>query len=229
MKLIIFVPIGEISNKTRDVKRCEGKQFEATVTAIDKDKKSIIASIKLLEDQTKKTLEDLFWKSIFINKIVEGKVVKILPYGAFVDVGGVDCFCHISNFSYSRISSPSDVVKENEKYNFKVIEVDRENKKVELSKKALDPSPKYQALENLKIGDIYEGTVVKILVFGAIVKLDNGASGLLHIKNATERNDQKIYEIVKLDQRVKVEVIEIDLEEEKVSFKLVNRDKLCKN
>jgi ribosomal protein S1 len=225
----IFVPIDEISHTTKDVKKSEGKQFEATVTAIDKDKKSIIASIKILEDQTKQTQEDLFWKSIFINKIVEGKVKKILPYGAFVDVGGVDCFCHISNFSYKRITSPEEVVKQGEKYNFKVVKVDRENKKVELSKKALDISPKRQAIESLEIGQTYEGTVVKILAFGAIVNLENGASGLVHIKNATERNDQNIYEIVKLDQRVKVEVIEIDLEEEKVSFKLVNRDKLCKN
>ena len=66
--------------------------------------------------------------------------------------------------------------------------------------------------------------VVKILKFGAIIKLDNGASGLLHISNATTDNQKQIYEIVKLDQRVKVQVIDKDEEEEKVSFSLAKKE-----
>lgn len=218
----IFVPNEESSIKFYDKRKCVGKQFEAIVTDIDKDNKKIIASIKLLEEQIKKTNEELFWNSIFINKIVKGTIKKILPYGAFVDVGGVDCFLHISNICYKHISSPEEIIKAGESYNFKVIEVDRENKKVALSLKALQESPKLTAIKQLKIGNVYEGVVVKILKFGAIIKLENGASGLLHIKNATEQNNKQIYEIVKLDQQVKVEVIEKDEKNEKVSFKLIN-------
>jgi len=68
---------------------------------------------------------------------------------------------------------------------------------------------------------VYDGQVVKILAFGAIVKLENGATGLLHISNATEKNDKKIYEIVKLEEKVRVRVIQKDLENQKVSFALV--------
>ena len=218
----IFVPNEESSIKFYDKRKCVGKQFEAIVTDIDKDNKKIIASIKLLEEQIKKTNEELFWNSIFINKIVKGTIKKILPYGAFVDVGGVDCFLHISNICYKHISSPEEIIKAGASYNFKVIEVDRENKKVALSLKSLQESPKLTAIKQLKIGNVYEGVVVKILKFGAIIKLENGASGLLHIKNATEQNNKQIYEIVKLDQQVKVEVIEKDEKNEKVSFKLIN-------
>ena len=217
----IFVPIEEISNKTRDVQKAEGKQFEATVTEIDKMNKKIVASIKLLEDQTIKNTEELFWKSIFINKIVTGKVKKILGYGAFVTVNGVDCFLHISNISYKKLENPNEVIEEGKEYTFKVIEVDRENKKVALSLKALEESPKLKAMKELAVGQTYHGKVIKILNFGAIIKLENGATGLLHIKNATERSDVNIYEIVKLDQEVNVEVLDIDIDEEKVSFKLV--------
>lgn len=185
-------------------------------------KKQIIASIKLLEEKVKETNEALFWNSIFINKIVRGKVKKIMPYGAFVDVGGVDCFLHISNMSYNRIGNPSEIIKEGEEYNFKVIELDRENKKVTLSLKALQESPRLIAIKELHVGAIYKGIVVKILQFGAIIKLENGATGLLHIKNATEANNKQIYEIVKLDQRVEVEVIDKDEENERVSFKLIS-------
>ena len=221
----IFVPMSEISPKTKDVHKTIGKQFEATVTEIDKYEKRIIASIKLLEEKIKETNEALFWNSIFINKVVRGKVKKIMPYGAFVDVGGVDCFIHISNMSYSRIGKPDEVIKEGDEYNFKVIELDRENKKVALSLKALQESPRLLAIKELHVGAIYKGRVVKILQFGAIIKLENGATGLLHIKNATDSNNKQIYEIVKLDDQVEVEVLDKDEENERVSFKLVGVNK----
>lgn len=218
----IFVPKTEMSSSTHDPRKAIGKQFEATVTEIDKENKSIVASIKLLEDSVRENIENVFWNSIFINKIVKGKVKKILSYGAFVDVNGVDCFIHISNMAYERIANPSEVLKEGEEYTFKVIELDRENKKVALSYKALLESPRLVAIKELHVGAIYKGQIVKILKFGAIVKLENGASGLLHIKNATSENNRQIYEIVKLDQKVEVEVLDKDEEEERVSFKLVS-------
>ena len=218
----IFIPIDQISATTRDAKKAIGKQFEATVTEIDKENKSIIASIKLLEDKVRETNENLFWNSIFINKVVRGKVKKILSYGAFVDVGGVDCFIHISNLAYSHVDNVSDILKEGEEYNFKVIEVDRENKKVALSFKALQQSPRLIAIKELHVGAVYKGVVIKILQFGAIIKLENGATGLLHIKNTTEDNHKHIYEIVKLDDKVEVEVISKNEEEQRVSFKLIN-------
>lgn len=216
----IYIPYAQISSKTRDCRKAVGQQFEAVVTEINRETKSIIGSIKMLEDQTREYNENLFWSSIFINKIVQGKVKKILDYGAFVEIGGIDCFLHISNISHNRIAHPSEVIKEGQEYTFKVIEVNREDKKVALSLKALEESPKIKAMKELEIGQTYSGEVVKILQFGAIVRLDNGASGLLHIKNATSENNRQIYEIVKLDQKVEVEVLDVDLENERVSFKL---------
>lgn len=220
----IFIPADEIFvDGAKDVRRLVGKQFEATVTEINREDKAIIGSIKLLSEQIRKTNESLFWNSIFINKLVKGKVKKIMPYGAFVEVDGIDCFLHISNISYSRLSNPSEAIKEGEEYTFKVIELDRDNKKVALSLKALQESPKTLAIRELQVGQTYSGTVVKILKFGAIIKLENGASGLLHISNATEDKQKQIYEIVKLDQKVDVIVFYKDEEEEKVSFALVNQ------
>ena len=218
----VFVPAGEVSTRfVHDLKIFVGKQCNALVTEYDKENKKIIASIKLLEEQEKEQAETMFWSSIFINKVVFGKVKKILPYGIFVDVDGVDCFAHISNLSYNHISSPSEVVSVGEELSFKVIELDRENKKVALGLKQLQKSPKEIAMESLQEGEIYDGEVSKILAFGAIVKLENGATGLLHISNATEKNDKNIYEIVKLGDKIKVQVIQIDRDNQKISFKLV--------
>ena len=219
----IFIPIDEVFvNGVRDPKRLEGKQFEATVTEIDREEKRIIASIKLLTEQVRETNETLFWSSIFINKIVKGKVKKLLPYGAFIEVDGIDCFLHISNISHKRIASPDEVLTEGETYTFKVIELDRENKKVALSLKALEESPRTLAIRALVVGEDYQGEVIKILPFGAIIALENGASGLLHISSVTENRQTQIYEIVKLGDHVTVTVIDKNDSEGKVSLKLAN-------
>lgn len=217
----IIIPFAEVSSHyVKDFHKLIGKQFEAVVTEIDKENKTIVGSIKLLQEQIKVAVEKNFWNSIFINKIVKGKVERILPYAAFVNVDGVDCFLHISNVSYDKLEKIEDAIKVGDERQFKVIKVDRENKKVELSLKALMEDPKITRVKQLQVGNVYHGEVVKLLQFGAIVKLENGATGLLHVSNATENKTRKIYELVKVNDKVDVEVISKNDEEGKVSFKL---------
>lgn len=217
----IIIPFAEVSEHyVKDFHKLIGKQFEAVVTEIDKENKTIVGSIKLLQEQIRVAIEKNFWNSIFINKVVKGKVERILPYGAFVSVDGFDCFLHISNISYDKLEKVEDALKVGEERQFKVVKVDRENKKVELSLKALLEDPKITRVKELVLGEVYQGEVVKLLQFGAIIKVENGATGLLHISNATENKTRKIYEIVKVGDKVEVEVLSKDDELGKVSFKL---------
>lgn len=217
----IVVPFAEVSERyVRDFHKLIGKQFEAVVTEIDKDKKIIVASVKLLQEQIRVATETNFWNSIFVNKIVTGKVVRIMPYGAFVCVDGVDCFVHISNLSWDKLEKVEDAVNIGDEIQFKVINVDREAQKVELSLKALLPDPRTTRIQELVIGEVYQGEVIKLLQFGCIVKVPNGATGLLHISNCTENKTRKIYELVKVGDMVEVECVAKDEENQKVSFKL---------
>ena len=219
----IIIPFAEVSEHyVKDFHKLIGKQFEAVVTEIDKENKTIIGSIKLLQEQIRVAIEKNFWNSIFINKVVKGKVERVMPYGAFVSVDGFDCFLHISNISYDKLEKVEDALKVGDERQFKVIKVDRENKKVELSLKALLEDPKITRVKELTVGEVYQGEVVKLLQFGAIIKVENGATGLLHISNATENKTRKIYEIVKVGDKVEVEVLSKDDEFGKVSFKLKN-------
>lgn len=219
----VFVPAGDASMRyVRDLKSFVGKQVEVIVTEIDHEKKDIVASAKLLQEQVKVATENNFWNSIFVNKVVTGKVKKIMPYGAFVEVDGVDCFLHISNISYDRLENVGDAIKEGETYSFKVVSLDRENKKVDLSLKALLSDPKIERVKALVVGEVYLCKVVKLLRFGAIIKAPNGATGLLHIQNCTENKTKNIYELVKVDDEVEAVVIDKDEEEGKVSFRLKN-------
>ena len=219
----IVVPFDQVSeNHVKNFQSLVGKQMEAVVTEIDKDNKQIVASVKLLQEQTRVAIEKNFWNIIFINKIVKGKVERVLPYGAFVSVEGFDCFVHISNIAYEKIDKVEDVLKVGQEYQFRVIKIDKENKKVELSRKALLEDPKVTRIKELVVGSIYDGEVIKLLQFGAIVRLENGATGLLHISNCTENKTKKIYELVKVGDKIRVEVLSKNEEEQKVSFKLEN-------
>lgn len=217
----IIIPFDQVSESyVKNFNSLVGKQFEAVVTEIDKENKLIVGSVKLLKEQTKIAIEKNFWNSIFINKIVNGKVERIMPYGAFVSVDGFDCFLHISNIAYEKLNKVEDVISVGQEMQFRVIKVDRENKKVELSRKALLENPKLTRIKELVVGQVYDGEVEKLLQFGAIVKVSNGATGLLHISNCTENRQRKIYELVKVGDKVKVVVIDKNEDEQKVSFRL---------
>lgn len=216
----IFVPKDQVDIKVHHLGYYKSKQLEAIVLEINREKQEIIASVKLLKEQIKENAEEVFWSAAFVGKKVNGKVVKIMPYGAFVDISGVDAFLHISDVSYRRIKSPDEVVCEGETYEFRITKLDKNSKKVQVGLKQNQEDPKIASIKSLKFSEIYEGTVSKILPFGAIIELENGASGLLHVSDATEKNDKRIYEIVKLDQKVKVGVKSISEDNTKVSFVL---------
>lgn len=217
----IIVPFDQVSERhITNFHKLVGKQLEAVVTEINKDDKLIVASIKLLQEQLRVAIEKNFWNTIFINKIVKGKVERIMPYGAFVSVDGFDCFVHISNLSYEKLEKVEDVLHVGDEKQFRVIKIDKENQKVELSLKALLEDPKTTKIKELVVGETYEAEVIKLLQFGAIVKVPNGATGLLHIMNCTENRQRKIYELFRVGQTVEVECINIDPENQKASFKL---------
>lgn len=218
----VFVPKAQVDVKVHHLGYYKSKQLEAIVLEIDKNKKEIIASVKMLKEQIKENAENLFWNAAFVGKKVVGKVVKIMPYGAFIDVNGVDAFLHISDISYKRISKPEEVIELGKEYEFRITKLDQASKKVSVGLKQNNEDPRITAIKNLKFSEVYEGEVVKILPFGAIICLENGAEGLLHISDATTKNDKRIYEIVKLGDKVRVGVKSISDNNTKVNFCLYN-------
>lgn len=218
----IVIPEGEISGSNPGfLGKYKNRQLEAIATEINRQEKLIVASVKMLSEQIERHNQEAFWSSIFINKIVDGTVAKIVPYGAFIDVGGVSCLLHISNISYDRIENVNDVLKVGQQLKLRVIKIDRENKTVALGLKQLLEDPKTASLKALVVGGEYLGEVVKILPFGAIIKLENGAEGLLHIQEATNNAEKRIYEIVKLGDKLNVRVKSVNLEQQKCSFSIL--------
>ena len=218
----VFVPFSQISSKRVDnnLNNYINKQFKATVLEINFVDKKIICSIRAYEENEQQTKETAFWLAIFENKVVSGKVVRFTDFGAFVNVDGVDCLLHNSEVSYDRTKKASDVLELEKTYNFRVIKCDKENKRVSLSYKVLQPNPTTEKLKTLNVGDVVEGTVQKILPFGAIIKFNEDLEGLLHVKEASHFYVKNVYEVAKVGQKLTLKIIAIDLEKNKVSLSL---------
>ncbi len=218
----VFVPYSQISNRKvdRNLKNYINSQMTVTALEINHEDKKIIMSKKAVEEKEQITLETAFWQATFENKVVNGKVVRFTDFGAFVNVDGVDCLVHNSEVSFDREKTAQDVLEMDKVYNFKVVKLDRENKRVGLSYKALQENPLKAKLQALKVGDVVNGVVTKILSFGAILDIGNGVEGLLHIKEASQTFVKNIYEVAKVGQALEVKIIAIDIENLKVSLSL---------
>ena len=122
-------------------------------------------------------------KSVFsqveVGQIVKGEVVRITDFGAFVNVGGVDCLLPLSQISWKWVEHPTDLLKVGQEINVEIIDVDHEKQRISLSLKNTEPDPWIKAEEELKEGDIKEGIVTRVKPFGAFVEVLPGVEALL--------------------------------------------------
>ncbi len=185
---------------------------------VDDAKRVIFASQKAILLAEKKAKEDEFWNNIAVNEIVEGKVLRFAPFGAFVDVRGFDCLAHTSDLSWDRINNPQEVLEIGATYEFVVLALDREKNRVSLGYKQLQPQPWQVAEEKYAVGNVVTGKVARIMPFGAFVQLDASIDGLLHVSNVSWEWIDDINKVLKIGDEVQVEVLEFDAERKRITL-----------
>ena len=153
--------------------------------------------------------------------VLEGTVVKIMPYGAFIDLGGVEGLLHISDISWKRVSSVDAVLQVGEKLNVLVQKFDQERNRISLSLKALQKNPWIAAIEKFEVGDVVKGEVKKLLPFGAILAIDPELQGLLHVSELTEKRGAVVKDLVNIGDVMNVKIIGIDTDKKKISLSVL--------
>lgn len=216
----LFIPASQISTHRADMRKYVGEKVNVQILEIDLSTNKIVASIKAYDRQEKLTKEKAFWESMYENKIVSGVVSHFADFGAFVKVDGFDCLLHNNEASYQVGKKASEVVEIDKEYQFKVIKVDKENKKISLSLKALQQNPLIDKYKKYNVGDVVNATVKKILPFGAILSIEDGVDGMLHIKEASAFYIKNIYEVAKVGEVLKVQIIECDPDNTRIAFSL---------
>ncbi len=198
-----------------------GKTLRLVVSGpekVDDHKRVIFASQKAILLAEKKAKEDEFWNNIEVGEIVDGKVLRFAPFGAFVDVRGFDCLAHSTDLSWDRIANPAEVLEIGKTYEFAVLALDREKNRVSLGYKQLQPQPWDVAEQKFPVGAHVVGKVARILPFGAFVELDKHIDGLLHVSNVSWEWLDDINTALKVGDEIEVEVMEFDKENKRITL-----------
>jgi ribosomal protein S1 len=138
----------------------------------------------------------------------------------FIDIGGVDGMAHITELSWNRLKHPSEVVKIGDRVKARVIAVDPEKKRISLTLKSEADNPWNRFVENYKVGDIIDAKIVKLMNFGAFAEVLPGVDGLIHISQLSDRRVGKVSDAVKEGDIVKVKIVDINTQKEKISLSI---------
>jgi 4-hydroxy-3-methylbut-2-enyl diphosphate reductase len=190
----------------------------ASPDKVNDDKRLIFASQKAILLAEKQAKEDAFWNNIEVNEIVEGKVLRFAPFGAFVSVRDFDCLAHTSDLSWDKVAGPEAVLEIGKTYEFVVLALDREKNRVSLGYKQLQPKPWEIAAEKFAVGNVVTGKVARIMPFGAFVELGHNIDGLLHISNVSWEWLDDINKALKVGDEIEVVVAEFDGENKRITL-----------
>jgi small subunit ribosomal protein S1 len=190
------------------------------IVELDREKNRLILSHRAVVEQEKGKQKQAILDSILPGKVLEGTVQRITDFGAFVDIGGIDGLVHISQLSHQHVDKPSDVIEEGQKVTVKVLSVDRDNERISLSIKETLPGPWTNIQEKAQKGSILEGTVKRLVSYGAFIEVLPGVEGLVHISQIAHKHIATPFEVLKEGQKVKVKVLEVNEGDQRISLSI---------
>lgn len=216
-----FLPASHVGTEfVRELNPYVGKDVTVKVIEIDRKERKVILSERQYLEEARRAAADAIWDSLTEGRVLSGTVKRLTDFGAFVDLGGVDGLLHISELSWGRVNHPSEVVKEGEQIEVKILRVDRDRNRISLGRKQLEPDPWSQAVRAFSAGSVVEGTVVRLVPFGAFVQLADGVDGLVHISQIADHRIAKPDEVLQAGQQVKVKVLSVSPDTKRISLSI---------
>ena len=215
----VFVPRSQATmRRDEDYTKLVGQHVKLVITECAGRK--IVGSINKVTAEENKAKRDEFWKNVEVDKQYTGVVKSLTSYGAFVDIGGVDGLCHISELSWNNIKHPSEVVSVGDTIEVYVKSYDPENQKVSLGYKKEEDNPWEKLKNEYPIGSEFEAPVVSITKFGAFVRIKAGIGGLGHHSAISNQRGTKVSDVLKVGDMVKVKLINVDFDRKRISLSM---------
>ena len=216
-----FMPSSQID--VRPLKKFDhliNTPIKVIATKIDKRRGNVCVSRRAVLEKSKNAEISKALETLKENDIIDDAIVKATTdWGIFLDINGVDALLHVSDLSHGRVKKPADLVSIGQKIKVKITKIDKENNRISASVKALTQDPFIEIEKKYKTGEIYEGTVTKIMDYGCFVRIENGVEGLIHNSELdwTNRN-VKPNKILAVSQKIKFKVVNIDKESKRISL-----------
>jgi len=215
-----FCPISQIDNKYCDNPELHlGQTYDFEIIKFEESGRNIVVSRRnLLEAEAEEKAAQL-WDTIQPDNTYDGIVSSLRAYGAFVDIGGIEGLLHVSEIAYDRVTDPKDVLEVGQQIKVAVKDIDREQKRISLSLKALMDDPWDGVATTLKTNQTVKGRVVRLQRFGVFVELTPGIEGLVHISEMdSEKHIQNPREVVHEGQEITVRILSIDPDQKRISL-----------
>ncbi|MGP4082184.1 30S ribosomal protein S1 [Pseudalkalibacillus sp. R45] len=216
-----FIPASLVEKHfVEDFSSYKGKTLEVKIVELEEENNKLILSHRaVLEEQEESQKQDVL-QSLEAGQVLEGTVQRLTDFGAFVDIGGIDGLVHISQLAHHRVETPSEVVNEGDTVKVKVLSVDRDNERISLSIKETLPGPWDNVKDVLEKGQVVDGTVKRLVSFGAFVEVAPGVEGLVHISEIANKHIGTPSEVLDQGDKVKVKVLDINPDEKRVSLSI---------
>ncbi len=216
-----FLPASLVDlRKVKDLNAYLGEILECKIIELDRNRNNVVLSRKAYLEENQREQRSAFLETLQPGERRKGVVSSVVPFGAFVDLGGMDGLIHISELSWRHVDNPSEVVKVGDEVEVEVLEVNKESQKISLSMKACQEDPWEVFAREHEVGSIVEGRVTKIVPYGAFVEVADGIEGLVHISEMAHYHVQQPQQVVSVGQIVRVKVVDIDLARRRVSLSI---------
>lgn len=216
-----FMPASQISSGfVKNLDNYLGKHFKMRIIDLDLKKRlpKIIFSQKVILEEERKEKESDFWENVNIGEVIKGKVKKLTNFGAFINLGYFDGLLHISELSWDKSVSLNDLLSVGDEIQVKIIDLDFKKNRISLSLKALEEDPWSIFIKKNRPGHTIKGKVTNIVDYGAFVEISKGVEGLLHISEISYNHVDKVKDILKINDEIKVEILDIDKNNRKISL-----------
>ncbi len=216
-----FMPISQIDlYRVEDAAQFVNQKLLCLITEVDPSERNLVVSRRALLEKEREENREKTWNELQEGQIREGIVRSIKEFGAFVDIGGVDGLIHVSDLSWQRVQDVGTVVQVGQKVKVVVLRLDQERRKVGLGLKQLTASPWDAIAERYHTGQVATGKVTRLLEFGALVELEPGVEGLIHISELAPQRVRRVIDVVRPGQDVQVMVLTVDPAQRRISLSL---------
>ena len=216
-----FLPASLVDlRRVKDLNAYLGTRIEARVIEMDRNRNNVVLSRRVVLEEARKAERQEILSKLQVGMRLKGTVSSIVDFGAFVDLGGIDGLVHISELSWNHVNHPSEVVKVGQEVEVQVLDVDLNRERISLGLKQTTEDPWRSLVKKYPVDAIVEGTVTKLVTFGAFVDLGEGVEGLVHISEMAKQHVDQPSQVCAVGDQVQVKVMEIDLDRRRISLSM---------
>ncbi|GAB4418430.1 MAG: 30S ribosomal protein S1 [Anaerolineales bacterium] len=225
-----FVPASQISMLRRSQSTGEtpeqrwgkmiGEPISVRIIEVDRSRRRLILSERAAGSESRQSIKERVIEELKEGEVHTGRVTSLADFGAFVNINGADGLVHLSELSWDRIQHPNEILEVGQEVQVKVINIDREKKRIGLSLRALSDDPWKERVEKFSVGQLTEGVITRLTKFGAFARLEGDIEGLIHISEISEHRIEHPKEVLKEGETVALRVIRIDPEQHRIGLSL---------